>query len=112
MAALLADEEELVNYDGKFGALEWGLPQPAVPKTSVSQEMQRRRLESMNQFLVGFYTNPPEPDLLEDTHEADEIQPVPDMQAEEQDQPIEPVLERGSSRIPDHVLRRYESRDN
>ena len=109
---LEADEEELVNYDGKFGALEWGLPQPAVPKTSVSQEMQRRRLESMNQFLVGFYTNPPEPDSLEDTHEADEIQPVPDMQAEEQDQPIEPVLERGSSRIPDHVLRRYESRDN
>jgi len=45
---LEADEEELVNYDGKFGALEWGLPQPAVPKTSVSQEMQRRRLESMN----------------------------------------------------------------
>ena len=74
---LKTDEEEVINYDGKFGALEWGLPQPAVPKTSIAQEMHRRRLESMNNFLVGFYTNPPEPEEDEDRHE-EEIRPVSD----------------------------------
>ena len=66
----------------------------------------------MNQFLIGFYSNPPEPEADEDKYVEEEIRPVPEESVEEPDQPIPEVPQRNPSRIPDHVLRRYESRDS